>query len=81
MSPKTPRDVSGQDLVKLLNKYGYIVTRQKGSHIRLTRSIKDDIHHITIPNHSPIKLGTLNGILSDVAASLKISKQQLLDNW
>lgn len=75
MSPKTPRDVSGNDLVKLLSKFGYSVTRQKGSHIRLSANGE---HHITIPNHDPLKLGTLNAILSDVAEHLKISKDEIL---
>jgi predicted RNA binding protein YcfA (HicA-like mRNA interferase family) len=79
MSPKTPRNVSGQDLIKLLAKYSYIITRQKGSHIRLLRSINDDVHHITIPNHSSIKLGTLNAIINEVSRHLKIDKQELLN--
>jgi len=36
MSPRLPRDVSGADLAKLLAALGYTVTRQKGSHLRLT---------------------------------------------
>jgi predicted RNA binding protein YcfA (HicA-like mRNA interferase family) len=58
---KIPRDLSGDDLVKLLKRYGYLPTRQSGSHIRLT-SNQNGEHHITIPNHSPIKVGTLSAI-------------------
>ncbi len=51
---KIPRDISSDDLIKNLKKIGYEVTRQKGSHIRLTSS-KDNLnHHITVPNHNPI---------------------------
>jgi predicted RNA binding protein YcfA (HicA-like mRNA interferase family) len=75
MSPKIPRNVSGQQLVKLFSKFGYEVTRQKGSHIRLSNNGE---HHITIPNHNPLKLGTLNSILAGVAERLKISKDELL---
>lgn len=47
---KPVKDISGSALIKKLTKLGYIVNRQKGSHIRLTKqSIKGD-HHITIPN-------------------------------
>ena len=56
---KIPRNLSGEQLVTALAKYGYVKTRQTGSHIRLTTTIKGE-HHITIPNHSPIKVGTLN---------------------
>ena len=53
---RTPRDLSAADLVKALQVIGYKVTRQKGSHIHLTT--KDGgIHHETIPNHNPIKIG------------------------
>jgi predicted RNA binding protein YcfA (HicA-like mRNA interferase family) len=78
MSPKILRNISGQQLVKLFSKFGYEVIRQKGSHIRLSRTTKNSDHHITIPNHNPLKLGTLNSILSDVAEHLKISKDELL---
>jgi predicted RNA binding protein YcfA (HicA-like mRNA interferase family) len=33
---KITRDISGEDLIKLVRHYGYIVTRQTGSHIRLS---------------------------------------------
>ena len=69
---KTPRNLSAQDLIKILTKYGYQVTRQKGSHIRLT---KDGTHHVTVPNHDPIKLGTLSSIVTDVAEHLGIDKE------
>lgn len=78
MSPKIPRDISGNDLVKLLSKLGYEVVRQKGSHIRLSLLSSNGVQHITIPNHNPIKLGTLNAILSDVAEHLNISKEEIL---
>jgi predicted RNA binding protein YcfA (HicA-like mRNA interferase family) len=53
--------------------------RQKGSHIRLTASINAVDHHITIPNHISIKIGTLNKILNDVAEHNKTSKEELID--
>jgi predicted RNA binding protein YcfA (HicA-like mRNA interferase family) len=74
---KLPRDVSATDLVKASKKLGYEVTRQTGSHIRLT-SKENGEHHITIPNHSPIKIGTLSSILSDIAEHLKMSKDEII---
>ena len=71
---KTPRNLSAQDLIKILNKYSYEVTRQKGSHIRVTRHSDKGDHHVTIPNHDPLRLGTLASILSDVTDNLGISK-------
>ncbi|MGL4368279.1 MAG: type II toxin-antitoxin system HicA family toxin [Spirochaetota bacterium] len=75
---RTPRNIDGMELVKALSFFGYEITRQTGSHMRLTTSLKDE-HHITIPNHRPLKIGTLNAILSDVAEHLKISKGEILE--
>ena len=55
----------GKKLAKLLKKYGFEVTRQSGSHLRLTTKIQKE-YHITIPNHKNLKIGTLNNILSAV---------------
>jgi predicted RNA binding protein YcfA (HicA-like mRNA interferase family) len=74
---KLPRDLSGEDLVRLLAKLGYYPTRQTGSHIRLTTSIEGE-HHITIPRHVPLKIGTLSGILKDIAGHLKLDKDAVV---
>jgi predicted RNA binding protein YcfA (HicA-like mRNA interferase family) len=74
---KLPRDVSGANLGKHLGRLGYAVTRQTGSHLRLTTSERGQ-HHVTIPNHDPLKVGTLAGILNDVAAHLEISRDELI---
>ncbi|MDQ3021574.1 MAG: type II toxin-antitoxin system HicA family toxin [Bacteroidota bacterium] len=78
---KLPRDISAGDLIKILHKIGYEVTRQKGSHIRLTYSNDNLSHHITIPNHNPIKIGTLNNILKDLSDFLKKSKDEILTKY
>ncbi|MEO8761292.1 MAG: type II toxin-antitoxin system HicA family toxin [Bacteroidia bacterium] len=75
---KIPRDVSASQLIKLLKELGYQPTRQSGSHIRLSTIINGQ-HHITIPNHNPIKLGTLSGILQDVATHFGKSKAEIVD--
>jgi predicted RNA binding protein YcfA (HicA-like mRNA interferase family) len=76
---KLPRDITGVELVKILSKHGYHITKQTGSHIRLTTKTKGE-HHITVPNHDPIKIGTLHAILSDVCEHLGISKESLLED-
>ncbi len=75
---KLPRDESGASLIKKLSLLGYKVTRQKGSHIRLTVTNHETEHHITIPNHDPIKIGLLAKILNEVATQLEITKEELL---
>ncbi len=76
---KLPRDVSGEDLVVLLRKYGYQVTRQTGSHVRLTTTRLGE-HHITIPRHKSLRVGTLGGILKDVADHLGMDRDELIDS-
>lgn len=77
---KIPRDVSGAELGRSLSRFGYHVTRQSGSHMRLTSTFRGPEHHITIPAHASIKIGTLSQILSDVAAYLEISRERLLQD-
>lgn len=69
---KLPRDVSGSDLARKLAVYGYQISRQTGSHIRLTTS-EPAQHHITIPAHDVLKVGTLSAILADVATHAKLT--------
>ena len=75
---KLPRDLSGSDLANRLSILGYQVTRQTGSHLRLTTQEQGE-HHITIPRHDPLKLGTLAGILADVAQHFGISRESLAE--
>lgn len=70
---KLPRNLTGVQVVKLLEPLGYHVTRQTGSHIRIS------LQNGTIPEHNPIKTGTLSAILSDVAAHFGIKKDELLN--
>ncbi len=74
---RLPRDLSGEELAILLGHYGYEVTRQTGSHMRLTTTQGGE-HHITIPRHESLRVGTLNAILRDVAEHLDIPRQTLL---
>ncbi|PKQ70919.1 MULTISPECIES: type II toxin-antitoxin system HicA family toxin [Raineya] len=75
---KLPRDLSGLELAQKLKKFGYEITRQTGSHIRLTTQEKGE-HHITIPAHNPLKVGTLSAILLEVAQHFNISKNEVIE--
>ena len=63
---KVPRDVDARELISLLRGYGYSIVRQTGSHIRLSKKLDEGDHNITIPNHVPIKIGTLHSIIKDI---------------
>ncbi len=73
---KLPRDLDGADLVKALRALGYVPTRQKGSHIRVTTQQNGE-HHEVIPNHDPIATGTLRSILRSIAAHHKLTIDEL----
>ncbi len=74
---KLPRDLPGQELARLLRKYGYEVSPQTGSHLRLTSNRKGHQHHVTVPAHHPLKVGTLSVILSDAAEYLESTKEHV----
>jgi predicted RNA binding protein YcfA (HicA-like mRNA interferase family) len=76
---KIPRDVSGAELARSLRQFGYQMTRQSGSHMRLTSNIKNSQHHVTVPAHDPIRVGTLSQILTDVATYLEVAREELIE--
>ena len=75
---KLPRDLTGVELSKRLARLGYTVTRQTGSHMRLTSGERGE-HHVTVPRHDPLRVGTLAAILDAVAAHHGLSRDALLD--
>lgn len=74
---RIPRDLTGKELIKALGKLGYEISRQSGSHIRLT-TLQNGTHHVTIPDHRPIKIGTLAAILGDIAVHHQMTRDELL---
>jgi predicted RNA binding protein YcfA (HicA-like mRNA interferase family) len=76
---RLPRDVSGIKLAKNLEKYGYQITRQTGSHLRLS-TLTNGEHHITIPIHKELRVGLLNAILSDVADHMGFGRDELVED-
>jgi predicted RNA binding protein YcfA (HicA-like mRNA interferase family) len=75
---KPIRAINAYQLIKAVSKLGYETSRQTGSHVRLT-TFQNGQHHITIPNHDPLKTGTINAILNDIAQHFSISKQELIE--
>jgi predicted RNA binding protein YcfA (HicA-like mRNA interferase family) len=75
---KTPRNLSGDELINALKVFGYERVRQTGSHIQLETK-KNGEHHLSIPKHSPLRIGTLNKILNLIGDHFGISKNEVLD--
>ena len=74
---KIPRDCTGKELARALRKMGYEFDRQSGSHIILTTQ-RGGEHHVMIPHHRPIKVGTLQDILKAVAAHHRMTVEELI---
>jgi predicted RNA binding protein YcfA (HicA-like mRNA interferase family) len=73
---KIPRSLTGLELIKLLKPFVYEVVRQTGSHIRI-QTMQNGQHYKTIPRHDPIKIGTLNNILKNIAEHFDLTKEEL----
>lgn len=63
--------ISGVELIKKLCKFGFVVVRQKGSHIRLEKNTPNKTIKITIPNHPVLKKGTLHQIIKSAELSIE----------
>lgn len=75
---KLPRNIDGDELASLLKRYGYRIDHQTGSHQRMSAVISGKTHDLTIPRHKPLRVGTLNEILKDVAEHQKISRDKII---
>jgi predicted RNA binding protein YcfA (HicA-like mRNA interferase family) len=76
---KIPRDLSGARLVKVLCRdWNYRVIHQEGSHIILQTDMPGH-QRLSIPNHNPLRVGTLNGIVRAVSTHKGVHRQQLLE--
>jgi len=65
--PRKLRIISGKEVVKILEHYGFVTTRTIGSHTRLTlQNVHKETLHLTVPLHSELKRGTLRGIISEL---------------
>jgi predicted RNA binding protein YcfA (HicA-like mRNA interferase family) len=73
---KLPRDLSGQEIVNGLRRVGYESVRQKGDHVYMTTA-RNGEHHVAIPLHRAVRVGTLASILGAVADHLGISREEL----
>jgi len=77
---RTPRDLSGKELASVLvRKWGYTILHQTGSHIILVTE-QPSHHRISIPAHKPVRVGTLEDILKDVASHKGVGKQDILSS-
>ncbi len=75
---KLPRGVSAERVIRALRSLGYVVIRQKGSHVRLRHS-GPPVHLVTVPMHDALKTGTLHAILSEVSQKRSLAVERLIE--
>lgn len=66
---RLPRHVSGRECVKALEKVGFVVARQRGSHIVLWRD--EPPTGLVVPDYRTITIGTLRGIIRDAGLTVE----------
>lgn len=70
---KLPRNVSGDQAVRALRRLGFIEIRQTGSH----RILRKDKRTVVVPQHRPIKPGTLKGLIEQAGLTLEVFTAEL----
>ncbi|MGI8967378.1 MAG: type II toxin-antitoxin system HicA family toxin [Limisphaerales bacterium] len=70
---KLPRDVNGNEAVRALRRLGFVQIRQTGSHLILRK----DSRTVVVPQHKPIKPGTLKGVIEQAGISVEEFVAQL----
>ncbi|MEP0813211.1 MAG: type II toxin-antitoxin system HicA family toxin [bacterium] len=74
---RIPRDLSGREFLKKLSVLGYEFRYQTGSHL-ICETLQNGKHRVSIPNHNPVKVGTLSWILGDIADHHGKSQKELM---
>jgi len=74
---KLPCNITGLELSRRLAIVGYQISRQSGSHISLTTHQQGE-HHLTVPQHNPLKVKTLSAVLNDVAKHFSLNQDELI---
>jgi predicted RNA binding protein YcfA (HicA-like mRNA interferase family) len=59
------------EIVRALERAGWVVVRQRGSHIRLEKHVGDEVWRLTVPAHRPVKRSTLSHILKQAGLSVE----------
>jgi predicted RNA binding protein YcfA (HicA-like mRNA interferase family) len=73
--PRLPR-ISGNELVRALERLGFVRVRQTGSHVVLKKQTFEGEIGCVVPLHRELKIGTLSGVLRQA----KVTPQELLEN-
>lgn len=62
--------LSHRQIVHALQRDGWVVIRQRGSHIRLRKHVGERVLKLIVPAHTPVKRSTLSHILKQAELTL-----------
>lgn len=68
-------DVSGAELIRALQRAGFVVLRQKGSHVSLEKRTADHVWRTIVPMHREVARGTLHDILKQTG----LTREELIE--
>lgn len=71
--PKLKR-LSGSELIKILEEFGFQVYTQRGSHVKMRRITETGKETLTIPNHKQLDTGTCRAILKQASQYIPLSQ-------
>jgi predicted RNA binding protein YcfA (HicA-like mRNA interferase family) len=63
------------EIVRALQRDGWVIVRQRGSHLRLQKRVDEEVLKLTVPAHRPVKRSTLSHILKQA----RLTVDELLD--
>jgi predicted RNA binding protein YcfA (HicA-like mRNA interferase family) len=75
---KIPRNLDSNDFIKLLKYLNYNFVHQRGSHIKFSKTINDSKFSISLPNHKPLKVGTLSAIINQICIQNNMQKDEII---
>lgn len=70
---RIPRDVNGSEAARALKRFGFVSVRQTGSHLIMRK----DAVTVVVPQHKPIKPGTLKGMIEQAGLTVEEFTSQL----
>ena len=63
--------ISGKEALRALERAGFVVVRQRGSHVRVKKVTSEHVIKITIPIHETLDRGTLKGIIRNAGLTVE----------
>jgi len=68
------KTLTARQLLVIFGQFGFVVVSQKGSHIKLARTIAGHKQTLTLPNHNPLDSGTCRAILRQAGRYISIDQ-------